>query len=158
MVGYLSRSKFIYSKKALVYPPRDMCVQYEENTPMDFRDLLRNSKRNTDRRRTDIRGDVNTPPQLRRAGDNNCRHSDRLKLHSHNIIEFHRALHWDHFLPYTPHPTPLSAIISSLDINHHLYIDHIQIYMSLSSKESLRVVATLVNGCIGLDGRVQAVA
>ena len=83
--------------------------------------------------------------------------TDRLKLHSHNIIEFHRALHWDNFLPYTPHPTPHSAIISSLDINHHLCVDDIQIYMSLSSKLSLRVVATLVNGCIGLVGRVQAV-
>ena len=81
---------------------------------------------------------------------------DRLKLHSHNIIEFHRALQWDNFLPiYT---TPLSATISSLDINHHLYVDDIQIYMSLSSKESLREVATLFIGCIGLDGRIQAVA
>ena len=54
--------------------------------------------------------------------------------------------------------TPLSTIISSFDINHHLYVDDIQIYMSLSSKESLREVTTLFNGCIGLDGRVQAVA
>ena len=68
---------------------------------MDFSDLLRNSKR------TDIRGDVNTPPQLRQAGDNNGIHSDRLKL---------------------------------------------------SSKESLREVATLFIGCIGLNGRIQAVA
>ena len=54
--------------------------------------------------------------------------------------------------------TPLSAIISSLDINHHPYVDDIQIYMSLSSKESLREVTTLFNVCIGLDGRIQAVA
>ena len=30
--------------------------------------------------------------------------------------------------------TQLSAIISSFDINHHLYVDDIQIYMSLSSR------------------------
>ena len=54
--------------------------------------------------------------------------------------------------------TPLSATISSLDINHHLYVDDIQIYMSLSSEESLGEVAKLFIGCIGLDGRIQAVA
>ena len=122
-------------------------MQYEKNTPRDFSDLLRNSKRNADGRRTDIRGDVNTPPQLRRAGDNNCRH--RLKLHSQGSAV------GPLFALYT---TPLSATISSLDINHHLYVDDIQIYMSLSSKESLREVATLFIGCIGLDGRIQAVA
>ena len=122
-------------------------MQNEKNTPRDFSDLLRNSKRNADRRRTDIRGDVNTPPQLRRAGDNNCRH--RLKLHSQGSEV------GPLFALYT---TPLSATISSLDINHHLYVDDIQIYMSLSSKESLREVATLFIRCIGLDGRIQAVA
>ena len=35
-------------QKALVYPLRDVCVQYEKYTPMDFSDLPRNSKRNAD--------------------------------------------------------------------------------------------------------------
>ena len=41
---------------------------------------------------------------------------------------------------FTLYTTPLSAIIFSLDINHHLYADDTQIYMSLSvsnAKESL---------------------
>ena len=41
------------------------------------------------------------------------------------------------FVLYT---TPVSTIISSFDINNHLYVDDIQIYLSLSSKESLREV------------------
>ena len=45
-------------------------------------------------------------------------------------MEFHRALCGDQcFLSYT---LPLSAIISSFDINHRLYVDDTQIYMSLS--------------------------
>ena len=41
---------------------------------------------------------------------------------------------------FTSYTTPLSAIIPSFDINHHLYADDTQIYMSLSvlkAKESL---------------------
>ena len=41
---------------------------------------------------------------------------------------------------FTLYTTPLSAIMSSFDINHHLYADDTQIYMSLSvsnAKESL---------------------
>ena len=33
---------------------------------------------------------------------------------------------------FTLYTTPLSAIISSFDINHHLYADDNKIYMSLS--------------------------
>ena len=41
---------------------------------------------------------------------------------------------------FTLYTTPLCTIISSFDINHHLYVDDTQIYMSLSvsnAKESL---------------------
>ena len=41
---------------------------------------------------------------------------------------------------FTLYTTPLSAIISTFDINHHLYADYTQMYMSLSAsnpKESL---------------------
>ena len=60
---------------------------------------------------------------------------------------------------FTLYTTPLSPIISSIDINHHVYADDTQIYMSLSvsnAKESLEKleVATLFNGCVGLDDKV----
>ena len=61
----------------------------------------------------------------------------QIKSHSHMV--FHRALCWDQcfFILYT---TPLSTIIPSFVINHHLYADDTHIYMSLSvsnAKESL---------------------
>ena len=57
MVGHLIRSKFKPQKEYL-HPLRDVCVQYERNPHMGFRDLLQ--KRNADRRR-DIWGDAITP-------------------------------------------------------------------------------------------------
>ena len=55
-------------------------------------------------------------------------------------MKFHGALCYDQCF-FTLFTTPLSgAIISSFDINHHIYADDTQIYMSLSvsnAKESL---------------------
>ena len=60
---------------------------------------------------------------------------------------------------FTIYTTPLSAIISSFDINHHPYADDTHIYMSLSvsnAKESLEKLQHCVmpNGRVGLDDRV----
>ena len=49
--------------------------------------------------------------------------------------------------------TPLSAIISSFDINHHPHADDSQIYIALSVSNA-KDVATLFNECGGLDDRV----
>ena len=57
---------------------------------------------------------------------------------------------------FTLYTTPLSAIISSFDINHHLYADNTQMYMYLSasntkeSLEKLQHCLMCVCGC-GLD-------
>ena len=50
---------------------------------------------------------------------------------------------------FTLFTTPLSAIISSFDINHHLYADDTQMYMSLSvsnAKESLEKLQQCLMG------------
>ena len=50
---------------------------------------------------------------------------------------------------FTLYTTPLSAIISSFDINHQLYADNTQIYMSLSvsnAKESLEKLQQCLMG------------
>ena len=50
---------------------------------------------------------------------------------------------------FTLYTTPLIAIISNFDINHHLYADDTQIYMSLSvsnAKESLEKLQHCLTG------------
>ena len=50
---------------------------------------------------------------------------------------------------FTLYTSPLSAIISSFDINHHLYADDTQMYMSLSvsnAKESLEKLQQCLMG------------
>ena len=50
---------------------------------------------------------------------------------------------------FTSYTTPLSAIISSFDINHYLYADNTQMYMSLSvsiAKESLEKLLQCLMG------------
>ena len=75
----------------------------------------------------------------------------RNMIKSHSHMEFHRAL-LSHYIYY--------QIIFSIDINminHQLYADDTQIYMSLTvsnAKELSWKVATVFNGCVGLDDRV----
>ena len=59
---------------------------------------------------------------------------------------------------FTLYTTPLSAIISSFDINHHLYADDTKkftcLYQLQTRRYLLRSCATLFNGCVGLDDRI----
>ena len=57
---------------------------------------------------------------------------------------------------FTLYTTPLSAIVSSFDINQHIYADDTQIYMSLSvsnAKESLeKLQQCLMDVCAWMTG------
>ena len=53
-------------------------------------------------------------------------------------MEFHKALAVPGSVFFTLYTTPLSAILSSFDINHYLYADDTQIYMSLYPFTTLR--------------------
>ena len=52
---------------------------------------------------------------------------------------------------FTLYTTPLSAIISSFDINHHLYVDDTQIYMSLSVSNAKEFLEKLQHCLIGVS-------
>ena len=52
---------------------------------------------------------------------------------------------------FTLYITTLSAIISSFDINHHLYADYILIYMSLSVSSAMESLEKLQHSLIGVS-------
>ena len=52
---------------------------------------------------------------------------------------------------FTLYTTPLSVIISSFDINHHLYADDIQIYMSLSVSNDKEYLEKLQHCLMGVS-------
>ena len=52
---------------------------------------------------------------------------------------------------FTLYTTPLSAIISSFDINHHLYADDTQMYMSLSVSNAKEFLEKLQQCLMGVS-------
>ena len=52
---------------------------------------------------------------------------------------------------FTLYTTPLSAIISSFDINHHFYADDTQIYMSLSVSNAKESLENLQHGVMAVS-------
>ena len=52
---------------------------------------------------------------------------------------------------FTLYTTPLSAIISSFDINHHLYADDTHIYMSLSVSNAKEYLEKLQHCLMGVS-------
>ena len=73
-------------------------------------------------------------------------------------MEYHVALFWDQcFSSYTPVTTPLAIttryyqIISSFDINHHLYVNGTQIYMSLSVSNAEEYLEKLQHCLMGVS-------